>query len=105
MYSRKFGVRLRGKCGNKRGLGSVSCQTAGFGCWPKRTCHGHQLRLCVQGNQSQLQPELCPHVHCHLILQTLDHDPHTPVDMNAQVVLLEPGEYRVAIQALQQACG
>jgi ATP adenylyltransferase len=47
--------------------------------------HPTKINYSVLGN-------LCPHVHCHLIPQTFDHDPHTPVNMNAQVVLLEPGE-------------
>jgi diadenosine tetraphosphate (Ap4A) HIT family hydrolase len=57
-----------------------------------------KINYSVAGN-------LCPHVHCPLILQAFANDPHTPVNMNAQVVLLEPDEYRRAIRALQQALG
>jgi len=39
------------------------------------------------------------------VLQAFADDPHTPVNMNAQVDLLEPDERRTAIRALQQACG
>jgi len=57
-----------------------------------------KIKYSVVGN-------LCPHVHGHLILQAFADDPHTPVNMNAQVDLLEPDECRTAIRALQQACG
>ncbi len=60
--------------------------------------HPAKINYSVFGN-------LCPHVHCHLILQTFADDPHAPVNMHAQVVLLAPDEYRAAIQALQQALG
>ena len=60
--------------------------------------HPAKINYSVFGN-------LCPHVHCHLILQTFADDPHAPGNMHAQVVLLAPDEYRAAIQALQQALG
>jgi diadenosine tetraphosphate (Ap4A) HIT family hydrolase len=46
---------------------------------------------------------LCPHIHCHLVLQTFADDPHQPLDMNAEVVVLQPAEYRQAIDSLRQA--
>jgi diadenosine tetraphosphate (Ap4A) HIT family hydrolase len=55
-----------------------------------------KVNYAVYGN-------LCPHLHCHLVLQTFADDPHQPVNMNAEVVLLQPAEYRQAIDALRQA--
>jgi hypothetical protein len=46
---------------------------------------------------------LCLHIHCHLVPQTFEDDPHKPLNMNARVVLLRPDEYRLAIGALQAA--
>jgi diadenosine tetraphosphate (Ap4A) HIT family hydrolase len=45
---------------------------------------------------------LCPHLHCHLVLQTFADDQHKPIDMTAEVVLLEAAEYRSTVDALQQ---
>jgi diadenosine tetraphosphate (Ap4A) HIT family hydrolase len=57
-----------------------------------------KVNYAVYGN-------LCPHIHCHLMLQTFAAGPHQPVDMNAEEVLLQPAEYRQAIDALRQALG
>jgi diadenosine tetraphosphate (Ap4A) HIT family hydrolase len=46
---------------------------------------------------------LCPHVHCHLIVQTYASDPTTPINMNEREVFLSDEEYRRAIADLQQA--
>ena len=48
---------------------------------------------------------LCPHIHCHVVPMRFEDDPHTPMNTNAQVVLLEPDEYRLMIGALQAALG
>jgi diadenosine tetraphosphate (Ap4A) HIT family hydrolase len=36
----------------------------------------------------------CPHLHCHLLVHSYEDDPSTPVDMNAETVLLAPEQYR-----------
>jgi diadenosine tetraphosphate (Ap4A) HIT family hydrolase len=55
-----------------------------------------KINYAVYGN-------LCPHLHCHLVLQTFADDPHLPVNMNAEVIVLQPTVYRQAVVALQQA--
>jgi diadenosine tetraphosphate (Ap4A) HIT family hydrolase len=46
---------------------------------------------------------LCPHVHCHLIVQTHASDPTQPLNMNEHEVVLSEDEYRQIIQDLQNA--
>jgi hypothetical protein len=48
---------------------------------------------------------LCPHIHCHVLQQTFAHDPHQPLNLNADVVLLAADEYRELIGELQVALG
>jgi diadenosine tetraphosphate (Ap4A) HIT family hydrolase len=53
-----------------------------------------KVNYAVYGN-------LCPHVHCHLVLQTFADDPYQPVSMNAEVIVLQPAEYRQVISSPQ----
>ena len=55
-----------------------------------------KINYAVLGN-------LCPHVHCHLVPRTVEDDPRKPLNMNDEVVLLTPDEYRLAICALRKA--
>ena len=48
---------------------------------------------------------LCPHIHCHLVLQFRDDDPRKPVDMNEREVELTPAEYAQAVGDLRRALG
>jgi len=48
---------------------------------------------------------LCPHIHCHVVPQTFADDPHQPLNMNAEVVMLAADEYRELIVDLQTALG
>jgi len=55
-----------------------------------------KINYAVYGN-------LCPHIHCHLVLQTYASDPTQPLNMNAQEVFLSELEYGRMIGDLQQA--
>ena len=48
---------------------------------------------------------LCPHIHCHLVLQFGDDDPHTPPDMQEREVLLSEAEYARLVGQLRAALG
>lgn len=45
---------------------------------------------------------LCPHLHCHLLVQTYQDDPHKPINMHEQEVFLAPAEYQQMIKALHE---
>lgn len=45
----------------------------------------------------------CPHLHCHLLVHGYDADPHKPVKMDEQEVLLKHEEYHELVQALRAA--
>ena len=55
-----------------------------------------KINYAVYGN-------LCPHIHCHLVLQTFASDPTTSLNMNEQEVLLSKPEYARSIRDLQRA--
>lgn len=44
----------------------------------------------------------CPHVHCHLVLQTFDNDPSAPVKMDEKEEFLSQEEYWKMIEGLRQ---
>ena len=44
----------------------------------------------------------CPHLHCHLCVHSYEDDPHKPIDMNEQTVLLEDEEYAGMIAELRR---
>jgi diadenosine tetraphosphate (Ap4A) HIT family hydrolase len=46
---------------------------------------------------------LCPHIHCHLLVQTRASDPHKPINMLEQTRLLTTTEYDAMIAELRQA--
>ncbi len=46
---------------------------------------------------------LCPHIHCHIVLQFEDDDPRAPLDMNAGEVLLGQAEYARIVGELREA--
>jgi diadenosine tetraphosphate (Ap4A) HIT family hydrolase len=43
----------------------------------------------------------CPHIHCHLLVHSYEDDPSKPLDMNEQMVLLSPEEYRAMADELR----
>ncbi|MFN8491841.1 MAG: HIT family protein [Caldilineaceae bacterium] len=45
---------------------------------------------------------LCPHLHCHLLVQTYQDDPHKPLNMHEQEIFLTPAEYQQMIKALRK---
>ncbi|HEX5417310.1 MAG TPA: HIT family protein, partial [Chloroflexota bacterium] len=45
----------------------------------------------------------CPHLHCHLCVHSYADDPHKPIDMNEQTVLLADDEYAAMIAELREA--
>lgn len=55
-----------------------------------------KINYAVYGN-------LCPHIHCHLVVQTFASDPTKPLNMNEREVFLSEDEYRQAIQELKDA--
>ena len=55
-----------------------------------------KINYAVLGN-------LCPHIHCHLVVQTYASDPTKPLNMNEQEVLLSEPEYARMIGELQHA--
>lgn len=44
---------------------------------------------------------LCPHLHCHLLVQTYQADPHKPINMHEQTIFLTSVEYQQMIKALR----
>jgi len=46
---------------------------------------------------------LCPHIHCHLIVRTYDDDPGKPPFMIEREVFLSQNEYEAMIETLQDA--
>jgi diadenosine tetraphosphate (Ap4A) HIT family hydrolase len=46
---------------------------------------------------------LCPHIHCHLIMQYPESDPRKPINMHEQTVLLNSSDYRAKIEQLRIA--
>ena len=46
---------------------------------------------------------LCPHLHCHLVIQTYADDPTKPLNMNERELFLTDHEYADAIRALKDA--
>lgn len=44
----------------------------------------------------------CPHLHCHLVLQTFDSDPSKAVKMDEKEVFLKPVEYSLMVQKLNE---
>jgi len=40
----------------------------------------------------------CPHLHCHLVLQTFDNDPSVAVKMDEKEVFLKPKKYQDMIK-------
>lgn len=57
--------------------------------------HPAKINYGVFGN-------LCPHLHCHLVVQRYDDDPEKPLNMREREVFLDAAEYREEIAALQQ---
>ncbi len=56
--------------------------------------HPAKIDYCIFGHH-------CPHIHCHLVLQTFESDPSRPVKMDEEEILLESGEYQSMIEALR----
>ena len=56
--------------------------------------HSVKINYAVYGN-------LCPHLHCHILSQRFENDPHAPIKQNAEEILLSEAEYREIITALQ----
>ncbi len=44
---------------------------------------------------------VCPHLHCHLLVQSYQDDPEKPINMHEQEVLLAAHEYQAMIQELR----
>lgn len=55
--------------------------------------HPAKIDYCIFGHH-------CPHLHCHLVLQTFDSDPSAPIKTDAKEVFLKPEEYQTMIQKL-----
>jgi diadenosine tetraphosphate (Ap4A) HIT family hydrolase len=53
-----------------------------------------KINYCVFGNH-------CPHIHCHLVMQTYDNDPSKAVKMDEQEEFLAPEEYQKMINDLK----
>lgn len=53
-----------------------------------------KLNYAIFGNR-------CPHLHCHLLVQTFADDPTAPIDFQAKTVLLPPTEYSAMIETLR----
>lgn len=45
---------------------------------------------------------LCPHLHCHLLVQTYQADPDKPINMREQEPFLPPAEYQQMLKALRE---
>jgi diadenosine tetraphosphate (Ap4A) HIT family hydrolase len=45
---------------------------------------------------------LCPHLHCHLVPQTYEDDPHKPLNMQERDVRLPDDEYAQAVVRLRR---
>lgn len=46
---------------------------------------------------------LCPHIHCHIVVQQVEDDPTKPLHMNEREVLLDDAEYVRMISELARA--
>lgn len=46
---------------------------------------------------------LCPHIHCHLLVHSSEDDPHKPINMGEQEILLDEEEYSSMIHELRRA--
>ena len=56
--------------------------------------HPAKIDYCIFGHH-------CPHIHCHLVLQTFESDPSTAVKMDEKEVFLKQEEYQEMIRKLQ----
>lgn len=54
-----------------------------------------KLNYAVFGN-------LCPHVHCHILPQYYESDPHAPIELNREKKYLEDEEYKKIISDMQK---
>lgn len=57
--------------------------------------HPAKIDYCIFGHH-------CPHLHCHLLLQTFESDPSKAVKMDEKEVFLKPEEYSKMIQKLNE---
>jgi len=57
--------------------------------------HPAKIDYCIFGHH-------CPHLHCHLVLQTFDSDPSKAVKMDEKEVFLKPEEYTQMIKKLDE---
>jgi|WetSurMetagenome_2_1015567.scaffolds.fasta_scaffold111311_1 ATP adenylyltransferase len=57
--------------------------------------HPAKIDYCIFGHH-------CPHIHCHLVLQTFESDPSRPVKMDEKEVFLEKEEYQTMISNIQE---
>lgn len=46
---------------------------------------------------------LCPHVHCHIVVQQAEDDPTKPLNMNEREMLLDDAEYDRMVRELAHA--
>jgi diadenosine tetraphosphate (Ap4A) HIT family hydrolase len=60
--------------------------------------HPAKIDYCIFGHH-------CPHVHCHLIMQTFDNDPSLAVKPDEKEVFLQPQEYQSIIDKLRLVIG
>ncbi len=53
-----------------------------------------KINYCIWGNH-------CPHIHCHLFVQTFEDDPSKPVDQNEREAFLSETDYQRMINELR----
>ena len=54
-----------------------------------------KINYAIYGN-------LCPHLHCHILPQRFENDPHAPIKQNEKEVFLSDEEYREIVKDLQK---
>lgn len=54
-----------------------------------------KINYAIYGN-------LCPHLHCHILPQRFENDPHAPIKQNEKEVFLSQDEYQLIIKNLQR---
>ncbi len=54
-----------------------------------------KINYAIYGN-------LCPHLHCHILPQQIENDPHAPIKQNAEAVFLSEDEYKTIIEKLRE---